>query len=275
METEENCQLNFLDINIKKHNNHLKFSIYRKPTTTDTVIHYNSQQSWQIKLSPFHSLIHRLTNFPLDEDDFNKKLNIIKQIAKNNGYNESLIENMVQNKQRKMLQKEFFTPTNKTSTYNFINYIPKYSEKISRKLNNLGISTISVNKTNLGSILVNNKEKINKLNKSGVYEIKCKDCNAVYIGQSGRSIANRVNEHKKSILNNNKNTGMATHCIENNHFIDTENINLIHRERKGKRLNLLEQLEIKKSFKSNPCTTNDQQNFINTPIIDKVLRIPH
>ena len=183
METEENGQLNFLDINIKIHSNLIKFNIYRKPTTTDTVIHFNSQQSWQIKLSPFHSPIHRLTNFPLNNNDYNTELNIIKQIAKNNGYNESLIDdNMVKNKQRKMLRKTFFNVLRKPANYKFINYIPNVSNKISNRLNILGTSTISINKVNLRRILIINKEKINKLNQSGVYEIQCKDCNAVCIG---------------------------------------------------------------------------------------------
>ena len=121
-------------------------------------------------------------------------------------------------------------------------------------------------------MLVNNKDKVNKLDRSGVYRINCKDCSAVYIGQSGRSINVRVKEHRNSILNNNKNTGISTHCIENNHFIDTNNIKLLHSENKGKRLNLLEQLEIKKSLQNNNIiNTNDQQNFLNTPIINKYI----
>ena len=64
---------------------------------------------------------------------------------------------------------------------------------------------------------------------------------------------------------------MSTHCIEKNHFIDMDSIKLIHSERKAKRLDLLEQLEIKKSLRLNTLTTNDQQNFLNTPIIVKIL----
>jgi predicted GIY-YIG superfamily endonuclease len=121
-------------------------------------------------------------------------------------------------------------------------------------------------------LLVNNKTKIPQLNQSGVYKINCKDCEAVYIGQTGRSLEKRLKEHRNSIINNNKNTGIATHRIDNNHFIDSGNIQLLHNERKGKRLDLLEQYEIKKFLKTNLLTTNDQQIFINTPITDSLLR---
>ena len=42
---------------------------------------------------------------------------------------------------------------------------------------------------------------------------------------------------------------MAPYCIESNHIINTDNVKLIHIERKGKRLHLLEQLELKNSLK--------------------------
>ena len=65
---------------------------------------------------------------------------------------------------------------------------------------------------------------------------------------------------------------MSTYCIENIYIYIDSNIKLIHFENKSKRLDLLEQLEIKK-FLSNQkvITTNDQQKFLNTPIIDKYI----
>ena len=273
MEKSLNNEINFLDINIKKINNHLEFDIYRKPTTTDTIIHYTSKQSWKIKLSPFHSFIHRLVTFPLNKENFNKELCIIKQIAKNNGYKESLIDSLLKKKQNKLLRREFYSINPpKSNNFKFINYTSNFSNRVCSKLNKLGCKTISVNKQNLGNILVNNKDHIDRLEKSGVYKIECTDCEAVYIGQSGRNIKTRLKEHKMSILNNVKNSGMSTHCIENNHFINTNNIKLLHSQHKSKRLDLLEQLEIKKCIKNNPTMcTNDQQNFHNTPIIDRFL----
>ena len=39
-----------------------------------------------------------------------------------------------------------------------------------------GLNMVSVNKRNLFSLLVNNKEKSNTLEKNGVYEIHCAEC---------------------------------------------------------------------------------------------------
>ena len=42
MEMESNNSINFLDISISKHNETFDFKIYRKPTTTDTIIPFDS-----------------------------------------------------------------------------------------------------------------------------------------------------------------------------------------------------------------------------------------
>ena len=180
---------------------------------------------------------------------------------------------MLKKRQNKLLKLEFYSIKEpKNIRYKFVNYTSKWSYNVCNRINRLVCKTISVNKQNLGWILINNKGKIDKMHKSGVYKINCKDCPAVYVGQSGRNIETRVKEHKRSILNNIRNTGMSTHCIDNNHFIDLDNVQLLHTESKSKRLNLLEQLEIKKSINNNRhFNMNDQQNYINTPVIDKCI----
>lgn len=131
--------------------------------------------------------------------------------------------------------------------------------------------TVCVNKTNLGTLLVNNREKLKPEEKSGVYELKCADCEALYIGQTGRAVQVRIKEHKSSILNNKKCTGLADHCITNNHFIDTTNCTLLHSQQKGQRLNLLEQLEIQRAIRRGKNIVNEQTDFNNSPLLKTVL----
>lgn len=51
-------------------------------------------------------------------------------------------------------------------------------------------------------------------------------CNALYIGQTGSSIQERINEHENSILYN-KTTGFTEHFIENNNFFTANNEKLL------------------------------------------------
>lgn len=70
LEIEKQNSINFLDLSISRQQQNLQFQIYRKPTFTDTVIHAQSRQSLNIKLSSFHSMVHRLLMVPLSNDNF-------------------------------------------------------------------------------------------------------------------------------------------------------------------------------------------------------------
>ena len=95
MELEFNNLINFLDLTLKKINNRHQFSIYHKPSHTDITIHSSSCHSYQYKMAAYNSMIHRLINIPMCEDDFFKEVNFIKQVAINNGFNSSIVTNIV------------------------------------------------------------------------------------------------------------------------------------------------------------------------------------
>ena len=96
IEEETNRSINFLDLTIKNQNGSHMFSIYHKPSYIDTIIP-NSSCHHLHKLAAFHSIIHRLTTIPLSPSDFDKELNIIKQIAYNNGYFPAIVEKQYNN----------------------------------------------------------------------------------------------------------------------------------------------------------------------------------
>lgn len=65
IENEKDNSINFLDLNIKKQNNKLQYSIYRKPTTTDITIHNDSHHPTAQKQAAYIALINRLLNVPM------------------------------------------------------------------------------------------------------------------------------------------------------------------------------------------------------------------
>jgi len=58
MEKEIDNKINFLDVTIQKENKNLSFNIYRKPTTTDTIVPNDSYHLQEHK----HAAIRYLTN---------------------------------------------------------------------------------------------------------------------------------------------------------------------------------------------------------------------
>lgn len=81
----------------------------------------------------------------------------------------------------------------------------------------------------------------------------------------------RILEHKRSILNNNSTSGFSDHCIKENHFLDINNVKILHSQGKGKILDYLEILEIKKAQKLYKNVTNEQVDFQISPLLKAVI----
>ncbi len=54
--------------------------------------------------------------------------------------------------------------------------------------------------TTLRKLLVSSKDKIPKAKQCGaVYQVPCHNCKQVYIGETGRQLGVRIDEHKKEV----------------------------------------------------------------------------
>ncbi|XP_011873294.1 PREDICTED: uncharacterized protein LOC105565056 [Vollenhovia emeryi] len=63
-----------------------------------------------------------------------------------------------------------------------------------------------------------------------VYKISCNDCNASYVGQTGRVLATRVNEHRKHINRNTKQISVITEHRQSGHEFDWDNVEILDEE---------------------------------------------
>ena len=78
-----------------------------------------------------------------------------------------------------------------------IPYIRGTSETIARILQPYNIRVAHKPITTLRRLLTNVKDKDKPENRQGaVYKIKCCDCQASYIGETGRNLSTRLNEHQ-------------------------------------------------------------------------------
>jgi hypothetical protein len=265
--------INFLDLNISIIDNKLSFNIFRKPTFSDNIIHATSQHHSSHKFSVFHSLLHRLLHVPLSVDNFEKELKTIKLLAKNNDYDPHIIDKMLNRKNRKIYLKHLtpglLTCQKSNNKWAKIPYINGLSNKISKilKKNNKNVAYYS--RKSLKSYLVQNKDKIDKINQSGVYKLNCNDCESHYIGQTGRSFKIRLKEHLACYRNKNDKSNFALHLNEQNHsFNNTTGISFLHLSEKSKKLNKLEALEINRlKYNNNINLLNDQQDIDFSPLL--------
>ena len=86
MTQEESNKINFLDLTLIRHNSIIVINIHRKETSTDTVIHYNSNHPIEQKMAAFRYYINRLITLPLTQEGKDTEWTIIQNLAKQNGF---------------------------------------------------------------------------------------------------------------------------------------------------------------------------------------------
>jgi hypothetical protein len=86
MDKETRNRIKYLDMTIIKEHNKLIFNIYRKPTTTGSIIHNASCHPNEHKISAMNYLLDRMNIYTLTRENKDRELRIINEILKNNGY---------------------------------------------------------------------------------------------------------------------------------------------------------------------------------------------
>ena len=85
----------------------------------------------------------------------------------------------------------------------------------------------------------NNKKDI--INETGVvYAVPCVDCHQIYVGQTGRSLFERLKEHNKAVENEIMSNALARHKSVENHNLHFKNTKVVFREKNQKMRMFLE-----------------------------------
>ncbi|KAI5631461.1 reverse transcriptase (RNA-dependent DNA polymerase) domain-containing protein [Phthorimaea operculella] len=264
--------INFLDLTISIKEKAHQYKIYRKATYSDNIIHATSRHPDNHKHAAFHAFIHRLVKVPMNDEDFRQELDTIKQIARNNGYKDQLIHNILKRKQKREAEKLSYNATQSEPAnqkkWVKIPYIGTPSEKFKRLLNSDGRKTAFYSTNSLKSIICNNKDKIPMDHQSGIYSLTCDTCDSIYVGQTGRKFKTRIKEHLSSWKKKTKTSTFAEHLNENNHrFDDSKNVKYLHIANKGRKMDTLEAMEINR-HKSKFNILNDQTCLSSSPILN-------
>ena len=109
-----------------------------------------------------------------------------------------------------------------------IPYIRGTSETIARILQPYNIRVAHKPITTLRRLLTNVKDKDKPEDRQGaVYKIKCCDCQATYIGETGRDLSTRLTERKRAMRNGYVNNHIAEHHLQTKHQIDWDSATCI------------------------------------------------
>ena len=106
------------------------------------------------------------------------------------------------------------------------------TEPIERVLQQIGVGVAMKPTIPLSSKFPKPKDCVLDHEKSVlVYQISCCDCDAVYIGETGRSITTRKRKHVHAVKNFDvKKSALCQHVLDKDHAIDWGNVEILKRE---------------------------------------------
>ena len=84
-------KLTFLDILLKRNNGKIFVLVHRKPTHTGQYLYYRSNHQKSCKKSAYSSFFNRAYSVITNKDDLHEENARIKQVLKENGYQEGII----------------------------------------------------------------------------------------------------------------------------------------------------------------------------------------
>jgi hypothetical protein len=254
------------------------FPIYRKPTASGSLIHFESCHPPEHKLAGINYLVNRIAFYPIPVWEQEKEIRISQQIVDNNGYQHIDIAKLVKDRLKSNSRCERnLDVDNKSITkkWSSFSYIGKEVMPIARTLRKFNINVAFKTRNTVGKWLKHKHASPDvangKYEACGVYKIKCRSCQSVYIGQTGRSFKVRFMEHISDIVHNRCKTGYSQHILNNGHerahsIMDLE---VLERQHKSPFLNTLEKFHIFKCRKE--CNLlNDIQCDIDNPIFEVI-----
>ena len=221
-EEETDGTLPFLDIKVHiLDDGTTKTSVYRKSTHTDQYLNFNSNHHLQHKRSVVRTLMHRAEKIVTWEEDRKKELKHVRKALIANEYKPWMLEIPKPRPQTNNTNRE--KKKNQAIALPFIKGISEPLERVFRK-HDITVYHKPIN--TLRQQLVHPKDATPKEKRTGaIYQINCKDCDGVYIGETARALGVRVEEHKKMTS-----SAVHEHQRKTGHTMDWANTKILGRE---------------------------------------------
>ena len=89
-------------------------------------------------------------------------------------------------------------------------------------------------------------QRPNELKRGAVYEVPCGKCERVYIGETRRSLKERLKEHQYAVRTGNMNNGIASHAWQSKHSVDWSSAKVKTHETNTWKRKVLEAIKIQR-----------------------------
>lgn len=223
IEEECNNMLPFLDTMIIKEDSRLKFKVYRKPTLVDAYIHNFSNHHIKVKEATFMGMFLRALRI-CDPEYINEEFNHIYNLARNLCYSSEIIDKCLTKANNTFYGNKTKEPFSKKNILSLP--YKKELEPLTKILKNLNINVVFHYDNTIKSSLIKNSPVTASGN---VYSIPCKECHDVYIGQTGKTLDERIKQHKYSVRTAQDSSAIFKHIETKNHCINWKSAKTIYK----------------------------------------------
>ena len=194
---------------VTRDNNKLQTTIYRKPTHADRLLDQSSYNPTSHKATTIRTLTRRAQLVCDSRDSLQDETDYLNNVFSKNNYNTDFV------------RRNTHSNTDSNTHTNSGPYIRGTSETITRILQPYNIGVAHKPITTLRRLLTNVKDKDKPEDREGaVYKIKCCDCQASYVGETGRNLSTRLTEHKRATRNGHVNNHTAENHLQTKYRID-------------------------------------------------------
>ena len=262
-EEEENGRLAFLDVLVHVlDDGDTKTTVFRKSTHTDQYLNFKSNHHLEHKRSVVRTLLNRAENLVTEDNDKKSELRHVKTALYANEY-EPWMLNIPKKREKHKKDQNQSNKDKPRPPLIGLPYIKGISEPLERTFKKYGVAVYHKPVNTVRQQLVHPKDPTPKELKSGViYQIRCKTCNRLYVGETARTLKTRIEEHKKT-------TSSAIKEYQSNtgHIIDWENVKVIGKEDQWMKRKIKEAIAIRKDKPS----LNRDQGWDLPPIFNSLL----
>jgi len=237
METEdEQNSVPFLDTKfIRTNDNKIIIDWYRKPCSSGRYLNYHSYHKHSMKINLVKQMKTRVLKIS-DPSFHNKNLKVLLQLFTENSYPTNLLKKILfstSNTITQIIDENPQTPTpsppplngNTNETHISFVALPYIKEitpglsRIIKQASNVKIANTTVLTTRSVYSRVKDKTSL-KFKSDVVYRIPCADCEKVYIGQTSRTVADRLTAHRSDCRLHPDRCALAEHANTHHHNME-------------------------------------------------------
>ncbi|KYN38925.1 hypothetical protein ALC56_06685, partial [Trachymyrmex septentrionalis] len=253
---------------------------YRKPTFSGRFLNFHSNHPFTQKKGTIFSLVDRA--FLLSDNIFHtKNLTFIINILLLNDYPLEFIIDSINQRIKNLIRKKHYVHnvvtdndvTKESTSWLTMPFIPHHTEKFRTLRKNKGDIRVAFHSPNKMSKYIRvQKDTCPRTSKNNVYKILCNNCDASYVGQTGRKLKTRIAEHRNHIRYKTSARSVITeHRLLHDHDFQWDDVQILDEEPSYRKRLILEMLHIKRQKNSlNLQTDTEGLHKAYLPIINKV-----